>query len=378
LEDRVEELKEADRQKNEFVALLAHELRNPLAPISNSVEILRSFGIDDPKLQTSLDIINREVRQMARMLEDLLDVSRLTRNRLNLRRQPLTLGQIIGDAVEACQPAMDEKQHELQVDLPGEDLWIEADQVRLEQVFSNLLLNAAKYTSPRGRIRIAAERQGDHVLVSVSDNGIGMSPNLLRRVFEMFAQGERNMDSGGLGIGLTLVKSLVELHGGAIKAHSEGRNRGSVFSVRLPLMSEIPATAEQEPRSKAAPAPAPKKFLVVDDNRMQSTSLSMLLELSGHEVKVAHDGPSALAILQDFVPDIALIDVGLPDGMSGHDLAREIRAQQRFAKTVLIAQTGWGRDEDRDRSRAAGFDHHLVKPIDHDQLQRIIDGGVGN
>jgi len=308
------------------------------------------------------------------MLEDLLDVSRLTRNRLNLRRQPLTLGQIVRDAVQASQPSMEEKHHKLQVDLPGEDLWIDADRVRLEQVFSNLLLNAAKYTPEGGRVRLAAERDGDQVLVSVSDNGIGMPANLLRRVFEMFAQGDRNVDSGGLGIGLTLVKSLVELHGGTIEAHSEGRSRGSIFSVRLPLMAEAPADTDLQPRSKTAPAQERKKFLVVDDNQMQSTSLSMLLELSGHEVKVAHDGPGALAILKDFVPDIALIDLGLPNGMSGHDLAREIRAQPRFADTVLVCQTGWGREEDREHSRAAGFNYHLVKPIDHDQLQRIIDG----
>ena len=237
-----------------------------------------------------------------------------------------------------------------------------------------MLINAAKYTPSGGRIRMAAERQGDQALVSVSDNGVGMTRPLLRRVFDMFAQGERSMDGGGLGIGLTLVKSLVELHGGSIEAHSEGKNRGSVFSVRLPLMLQAPAQREPESEVKTGTVKKPKSFLVVDDNEMQAKTLSMLLELGGHQVKIAHDGPSALAILKDFVPDVALVDLGLPEGMNGHDLARQIRAQPRFDKTILVAQTGWGRNEDRERSRTAGFDFHLVKPIDHGQLQRIIDG----
>jgi two-component system, chemotaxis family, CheB/CheR fusion protein len=375
LQDRIEELKEADRQKNEFVALLAHELRNPLAPISNAVEILR-MGTADAGLQnTSLNIIGREVQQMARMLEDLLDVSRLTRHRLDLRKQPLKLATIMQEAIEASQPYLDEKNHQLDVDLAGDDLWVEADRVRLSQVFSNLLINAAKYTNQGGDIRITTQREKDHVCVSVSDNGIGMSRGLLRRVFEMFSQGERATDSGGLGIGLTLVKSLVELHGGTVQAHSEGVNRGSVFSVRLPLMAQPEEEEEEEEEEEAKVKPqGRKKLLVVDDNKTQATSLCLLLEFSGHEVKTAHDGQSALALLADFVPDYALIDIGLPRGMSGYDVARRIREQPRFDRTVLIAQTGWGREEDREQSSAAGFDYHLVKPIDHDRLHRIIDG----
>ena len=376
LEDRVAELKEADRQKNEFVALLAHEMRNPLAPISNAVEILRSFSNAEPKFQTSLNIIGREVQQMARMLEDLLDVSRLTRNRLALRKQPLELTQIIGEAIETSQPYLDEKHHRLQVDLPDDPLWVEADRARLEQVFSNLLINAAKFTREGGAIRIAAEREQGQVVVSVSDDGVGMSNELLRRAFEMFSQGERTTEGGGLGIGLTLVKNLVDLHGGSVQAHSEGINRGSVFIVRLPLMTQAPLPAEAQAQAEAEPRPAQehKKLLIVDDNKMQATSLSMLMELDGHEVKTANDGPEALAVLADFVPDYAIIDIGLPHGMSGYDVARQIREQPRFAKAVLIAQTGWGRDEDRERSRAAGFDYHLVKPIDHERLHRILDG----
>ncbi len=263
----------------------------------------------------------------------------------------------------------------MQVALPADDLWVEADRVRLSQVFSNLLINAAKFTNPGGDIRIAAQLENNQVCVSVSDNGVGMSKALLRRVFEMFSQGERATDSGGLGIGLTLVKSLVELHGGSVQAHSEGVNRGSVFSVRLPLMAQAPQEESKvDAQAKPGATQARKKLLVVDDNKMQATSLCLLLEFSGHEVKTAADGPSALALLADFVPDFALIDLGLPRGMSGHDVARQIRAQPRFDKTILIAQTGWGRDEDREQSSAAGFDYHLVKPIDHDRLQRIIDG----
>ena len=255
------------------------------------------------------------------------------------------------------------KHHHLQVDLPDDPLWVEADRARLEQVFSNLLINAAKFTHEGGAIRIAAEREQSEVVVSVSDNGVGMSKELLRRAFEMFTQGERTTEGGGLGIGLTLVKSLVDLHGGSVQAHSEGINRGSVFIVRLPLMTQA-AAAERQAQAEAKPGPAQehKKLLIVDDNKMQATSLSMLLEFDGHEVKTANDGPGALAVLADFVPDYALIDLGLPHGMSGHDVARQIREQPRFDKTILIAQTGWGRDEDRERSRAAGFDYHLVKP----------------
>ena len=377
LEDRVAELKEADRQKNEFVALLAHEMRNPLAPISNAVEILRNFSNAEPRFQTSLNIIGREVQQMARMLEDLLDVSRLTRNRLSLRKQPLELAKIIREAIETSQPYIDEKHHRLQIDLPDDPLWVEADRARLEQVFSNLLINAAKFTREEGSIRIAAEREQSQVVVSVSDDGVGMSNELLRRAFEMFSQGERTTEGGGLGIGLTLVKNLVDLHGGSVQAHSEGVNRGSVFIVRLPLMTQAPLQAAQ-PETEPGPAQERKKLLIVDDNRMQATSLSMLLELDGHEVKTANDGPEALAVLADFVPDYALIDIGLPHGVSGYDVARQIREQPRFARTVLIAQTGWGRDEDRERSRDAGFDYHLVKPIDHDRLHRIIDGKEPN
>ena len=248
LEDRVAELKEADRQKNEFVALLAHEMRNPLAPISNAVEILRNFSNAEPKFQTSLNIIGREVQQMARMLEDLLDVSRLTRNRLALRKQPLELTKIIGEAIETSQPYLDEKHHRLQVDLADDPLWVEADRARLEQVFSNLLINAAKFTREGGAIRIAAEREQGEVVVSVSDDGVGMSNELLRRAFEMFSQGERTTEGGGLGIGLTLVKNLVDLHGGSIQAHSEGINRGSVFIVRLPLMTQAPLPATSASR----------------------------------------------------------------------------------------------------------------------------------
>ena len=380
LQDRVAELKEADRQKNEFVALLAHEMRNPLAPISNAVEILRNLSNAEPRFQTSLNIIGREVQQMARMLEDLLDVSRLTRNRLALRKQPLDLTKIIGEAIETGQPYLDEKQHRLQVDLPDAPLWVEADRARLEQVFSNLLINAAKFTHEVGSIRIAAEREKSDVVVSVSDDGVGMSNQLLRRAFEMFSQGERTTEGGGLGIGLTLVKNLVDLHGGSVQAHSEGINRGSVFIVRLPLMTQAPLPVEDQALADAEPRPAQehKKILIVDDNKMQATSLSMLMELDGHEVKAANDGPGALSLLMDFVPDYAIIDIGLPHGMSGYDVARQIREQPRFAKTVLVAQTGWGRDEDRERSRAAGFDYHLVKPIDHERLHRIIEGKEAN
>ncbi|MGZ8453961.1 MAG: chemotaxis protein CheB [Candidatus Binatia bacterium] len=373
LEERIEELKVADRQKNEFVALLAHELRNPLAPISNAVAILRHYSAADPRQTTPLNIIGREVQQMGRMLEDLLDVSRLTRQRLELRKQPLEIASLIHAAIETSQPYLDEKNHQLAIALPGEALWVEADRARLEQVFANLLINAAKFTRAGGSICVAAARENDQVAVSVTDNGVGMSNELLRRAFEMFSQGESTTEGGGLGVGLTLVKSLVNLHGGDVQAQSEGINRGSVFVVRLPLM-RAPQEAKAQPEATPPTARERKKLLIVDDNKLQASSLSTLLELDGHDVKTANDGPGALALLADFVPDYALIDIGLPRGVSGYDVARQMREQPRFNNTILIAQTGWGGDEDRERARAAGFDYHLVKPIDHERLQRILDG----
>ena len=250
---------------------------------------------------------------------------------------------------------------------------MQADPARLRQVFSNLLINAAKYTEPGGQLCLEAERQGNLVAVHVKDNGIGMSADFLGRAFDMFIQGEHS-EGGGLGIGLTLVKNLVELHGGSVEAHSDGANRGSEFIVRLPLVSDAQLPADNAMPAAPARTQGGKRILVVDDNSIQATSLSMLMQYSGHDVKTALDGPSALAVLADFVPDVALIDIGLGGTMSGLDLARQMRAQQRFDKTVLIAQTGWGRNEDRERSRAAGFDHHVVKPIDHNRLQRIIAG----
>jgi two-component system, chemotaxis family, CheB/CheR fusion protein len=428
--EAVDELKEADRQKNEFLALLAHELRNPLAPISNALEILRAFGDHDSKLQTSRDIISHELQHMSRMLEDLLDLSRLTRDRLTLRKTTLKLADAFDDAVTTSRPFFEAKKHQLKTQLPNEDLWLEADRVRLCQIISNLLINAAKYSGEGGQIELAArvEESGEtkdspspfpsppeggegknisaisydrtpvlpspipmgegrvraesdqskiqnrkskiEVAISIKDNGIGMTKELLGRIFEMFTQGEPGGSEGGLGIGLTLVKSLVRLHGGSIEARSEGPNQGSEFVVRLPVIAAPQQTLV--PEAKLVREYRPHSILVVDDNEMQLTTLRILLESYGHQVRTATRGESAVAQLEQFIPDIALIDLGLPRGMSGYDLARYMRGDPRFAHTVLIAQTGWGRDQDRAESRAAGFDHHLVKPLDHEQLQSLI------
>jgi len=562
LRDYAFELKDADRRKDEFLATLAHELRNPLAPIRNAVELLKRPDLTAENFSIARHITESQLNHMVRLVDDLLDISRISSGKIGLRKERVTLKSIVDQALQTSQPHVQAAGHRVSLSLPPSAVYLHGDPVRLAQVLSNLINNACKYSENNGRIEIVASlepesasdewqvasdateteksdegatlpgaeglaevhgsrgtmlrryqkisqprtvwtgqsnspsgrvdtsehRRGPgstthegvsklsergagiadgtgnapvaeptsrpslsadsgvalgglrrdqpnadgsstsaaseivtskaevasdesrvaskgevaidapahhssltthhspdhspltthHLLISVKDTGIGIAAEHLARIFELFSQIGTALDrsQGGLGIGLALVRGLVELHGGSVEARSEGLGKGSVFIVRLP----IPPSVEEEWVEHSGDdgflniAAAGKRILVVDDNRVQAKSLGILLEYGGHEVKIAHDGPSALAILDGFVPDIALIDVGLPHGMTGHDLARQIRAQQRFDKAVLIAQTGWGRDEDRERSRAAGFDHHIVKPIDHDQLQRIIDG----
>ncbi|HET7008284.1 MAG TPA: ATP-binding protein, partial [Candidatus Binatia bacterium] len=328
--------------------------------------------------QIARQITESQLNHMVRLIDDLLDISRISSGKIELKKERVALKSIVDQALQTCQPHVDAAGHRVSVALPPGTVYLEGDPVRLAQVLSNLVNNACKYSENNGRIEITATVESENTLrLSVKDTGIGIAAEHLPRIFELFSQVGAVLDrsQGGLGIGLALVRGLVELHGGSIEARSQGAGTGSEFIVRLPIVAvreeELiePSANEISPSSAAT-----KRILVVDDNRVQTKSLGLLLKYNGHEVKVAFDGPSALAILEDFVPDIALIDVGLPHGMSGHDLARHIRAQQRFDKTILIAQTGWGRDEDRERSQAAGFNYHIVKPIDHDQLQRIIDG----
>jgi PAS domain S-box-containing protein len=375
LQERVQELKDADQRKDEFLAILAHELRNPLAPIRNAVEYLRIKGPHDPELEWFRDVIDRQVAQMARLMDDLLDVSRITRKKLTLRKERVCLEKVLSDSIETSRPLF-EGRIELTTNLPADPLWLDADPTRLSQVFSNLLNNAAKYTGDRGQIHVNAAREDGAAVVTVQDTGVGISDDLLPKMFDMFVQGDRaHLTQGGLGLGLTLAREIVQIHGGSIEAKSAGHDQGSEFIVRLPLADRIPEgnnnSAELGSEIPAA-ASRSKNILVVEDNKNQAESLARLLTLMGHTVRTADDGRSALEALTEFVPNVALIDVGLPD-MSGYEVAQRIRARREYRHTTLVAQTGWGRHEDLLRARKAGFDHHLVKPIDHELLRRILN-----
>jgi signal transduction histidine kinase/DNA-binding response OmpR family regulator len=365
------EIQEANRGKDEFLAMLAHELRNPLAPVLHSLHVLR-LGGEPRAVELARDMIERQVRHMTRLIDDLLDVSRITRGKIRLQKRTVELAEVVGRAVDSSRPLIESRDHHLDVTLPHAPVHLVADPTRLEQVFANLLNNAAKYTEPGGLIRLSAECRGREAVVRVRDTGIGIPPQLLPRVFELFMQAHQNLDraQGGLGIGLTLVRTLVEMHGGRVEAHSAGPGNGSEFAVHLPLPEEVPEpVAEANPAGP--PALAPLRVLVVDDNRDAAESLAMLLRLDGHEVRLAHDGPAALDAAGDFRPEVVLLDIGLP-GMSGHDVARRLHGGHGGAPPLLVAMTGYGQEEDRRRSREAGFDHHLVKPVDPQVLRQLL------
>jgi PAS domain S-box-containing protein len=365
-------LKEADRRKDEFLATLAHELRTPLAPIHNALQILRLAGRDGAVAHSAYDMMDRQVNHMVRLVDDLMEVSRITRGKLELRRERADLAAVVGSAVETTRPLIDAAGHLLTIDLGGEPLALDADPVRLAQVFSNLLNNAAKYTGNGGQITLRAQRRGADVVVSVRDNGAGIPPAVLAHVFDPFVQGERSYSrsQGGLGIGLTLVRSIVALHGGSIEARSAGLGQGSEFIVRLPLLPADAAGSTVEP-SRPASRIAGQRILVVDDNIDAAESLGALLRCLGAEVMIVHDGPAALEVLQTQKPATVVLDIGMP-GMDGYELARRVRATPLGTDLTLIALTGWGNDEDRRRSREAGIDHHLVKPVDLHVLQNLL------
>jgi PAS domain S-box-containing protein len=365
-------LREADRRKDEFLATLAHELRNPLAPIRNSLHILRLAGSSDPAVDRVREMMERQVNHMIRLVDDLMEVSRITRGKIELRREHVELAAIIRSAVETSQPLVASGGHQLALAIPPEPLMLDADPVRLAQVFANLLNNAAKYTPHRGQIWLTVRRENDEVVVSVRDTGIGIAADKLPRVFEMFTQihGTHRNSHSGLGIGLTLVQSLVQMHGGSVSASSGGPGMGSEFVVRLPLATEGLPAEEDEPRERHS-ASLPLRVLVVDDNHDAADSLGVLLTFLGVEVQVVHDGPSALQALTTFRPALVLLDIGMP-GMDGYEVARKIREQPAFRDLMLIALTGWGQEEDRRRSHRAGFDYHLIKPTDLEALQALI------
>jgi two-component system, chemotaxis family, CheB/CheR fusion protein len=373
LRQRVEDLAAADRSKNEFLALLAHELRNPLAPLLNASQVLEAANADDAAVEQARDMMNRQIRNMARLIEDLLDVSRIAGGRIDLRRERVELATVLERAVGLTRHLIEARGQELSMSLPREPVHLDADPVRLEQVFGNLLNNASKFTLKGGHLWVTAELATDGVVVRVRDDGIGMAPETLPRVFDLFAQADRSSDRarGGLGIGLTVVQRLVELHDGNVEAHSAGPGEGSEFVVRLPVLP--PANMEPERHGDAGDrivvntvlsvAVPPRRVLVVDDNVDTAESLALLLRLKGHEVETAHDGPAALERASSFHPEVVLLDIGLP-GLDGYQVASRLRQQSRTAKALLVALTGYGQEEDQHLAREAGFDHHLTKPVD--------------
>ncbi|MBC7855010.1 MAG: response regulator [Pirellulaceae bacterium] len=365
-------LEESDRRKDEFLATLAHELRNPLAPIRNSLHIMRLTG-DSSHSDGVQEMMERQVEHLVRLVDDLMEISRITRGKIELRRESVELSSVVRAALESSMTHIDAAGHQLSVSLPAERLMLNGDAVRLAQVFSNLLNNAAKYTDHGGQIWLTARRDREEVIITVKDTGVGIPAEKLPRVFDLFAQVERNRPQGGLGIGLSLVKRLVTMHGGQVEARSGGRGFGSEFTVRLPLLPVEPASVVHSKGTPYASAPAipPRRILIVDDNKDAADTLGMLLRALGMKIQVVYSADAALLALEAFRPAVILTDLGMP-GMDGYQLARRIRQDAGFHDVKLIALTGWGQPEDRHRSMAAGFDHHLVKPVQFDALQSLL------
>lgn len=369
-----EALRDTDRRKDEFLATLAHELRNPLAPIRNSLEILKMPRVDAGTIQNARAMMERQVQHLVRLVDDLLDVSRVTRGKIELRKERVELANVIARAVETVQPLIAVQGHRLELSLPQESLLLHADPIRLAQVVSNLLTNAAKYSEANGHIWVCASREGHDVVLRVRDAGIGIAPDLLPHIFDLFVQADHTSTKaqGGLGIGLTLAKNLVQLHGGTIHARSDGLAKGSEFVVRMPMLMPRPdSPLETAPLDAVAGLSSGHRLLVVDDNRDAAFSFAMLLRLRGHEVEIAHDGASALALATTFMPHLVFLDLGMP-GMDGYEVARRLRRQPGMQRVVLAALTGWGQQEDRRRTLEAGFDHHVVKPPDAAELERVL------
>lgn len=368
-------LQEADQRKDEFLATLAHELRNPLAPISNSVTILASGRSPKHVRDQALGMMERQVKQMVRLVDDLMDVARITRGKIVLKPERLDVRDILNAAVEISQPLIDQFEHTLKLDLPDKPVWLEADMTRLAQVFSNLLNNAAKYSESGREIRLSAEAADGFVTVRVKDQGLGMTHETLTRIFDMFAQADGSLERahGGLGVGLTLVKALVEMHGGTISASSPGLNAGSEFAVRLPLAegNDTMSTADAPTQTVEAPSKGGLRILIIEDNEALAQTTGWMIEMIGHDYKLAHNGPDAIALSQTYRPNVVMMDIGLP-GMNGYDLCALMKQEPHLKDTVFIAQTGWGQDEHRQRAREAGFDHHLVKPVYLELLQETL------
>ena len=373
LKEAEDALREADRRKDEFLATLAHELRNPLAPLRTAVSILRMVGPKDAQLEGVRDMIERQVNQLVRLVDDLLDLSRVSRGKIALRRERVPLSAVVQHAVETSGPLIEAGKHRLTISDAPETVSVEGDLTRLAQVVSNLLNNAAKYTPEGGHITLSVGAEGGQAVVRVRDTGVGIPADMLPNVFQMFTQVDRTLgrSQGGLGIGLALVRRLVEMHGGTVEVHSEGEGRGSEFAVRLPAAATEKAAAAAEGNGPPTPTGPARRILVVDDNVDAAESLSTLLSLDGHEVRTVHGGPAALEQVRAFCPQVVLLDIGMP-GMDGYETARAVRDLQQGRAVVLVALTGWGQEEDRRRTERAGFDHHFVKPVDYAVVQRLL------
>ena len=370
---RAEALREADQRKDEFLATLAHELRNPLAPIRNALEILRLAGNDPDKSARAREMMQRQVAQMVRLVDDLIDVSRITTGKLAIRKTVVDVRSALRDSIETARPFIDSRRHALEVRLPNDPLPVDGDATRLAQVFSNLLNNAAKYTEPGGRIVLAARQADSEVVVSVKDNGIGLPAEAIPRIFEMFVQVDRSLErsQAGLGVGLTLSRRLVELHDGRIEVVSAGKGQGSEFVVHLPLsysrLDELGARGGRDAHQGRS-----RRVLLADDNEDFVNSLGQLLSSRGHDVRIAYDGAEALAAAREFTPEIAFVDIGMPK-VHGYEVARRMRSEPATARCTLVAVTGWGQENDRARAREAGFDKHLVKPVDPAEIDAILE-----
>jgi signal transduction histidine kinase/ActR/RegA family two-component response regulator len=381
-EAQTRKLAELDTRKNEFLAMLGHELRNPLAPIRNAVKIMKQRGSDDPDMRWARDVIDHQVRQMGHLVDDLLEISRVTSGKVRLHKEPVDVATIVAFAVETSRPGIEAEHHHLSITLPPRPVYVDADSIRMAQVLSNLLGNAAKYTARGGLIRLSALEEGSEVVFRVRDNGIGIPPDMLTRIFDLFTQVDHSLDhsQGGIGLGLSVVRSLVEMHGGSVEARSEGQNRGSEFLVRLPIMTEPQAQREAATHTtlpvrtrRVPPDQSPKRILVVDDNVTSAQSLAMVLKFEGHDVRVAYDGELALETVGSFRPHVVLMDIGLP-GRDGYEVARQLRADPDLSGGIalLVAVTGYAEDDARRSSREAGFDHHLVKPLDPEEVLSLL------
>lgn len=365
-------LEDADRRKDEFLATLAHELRNPLAPIRNGLQILQGAPRGE-QAEKVRGIMERQLSHMVRLIDDLLDMSRISKGKIELRRERVKVQDVVRLAIETSRPQIENAQHTLDIDLPAEPLWIDADMTRIAQALGNLLNNAAKYTPNGGTISLAATQNDGSVSIAVRDNGVGIPKEMLGKVFELFTQVEHAMEHsrGGLGIGLSLSKNLIEMHGGTIEAESAGTGQGSCFTITLPLADSV------APDIPVAATPAqttsPLKVLVVDDNAASAQTTAWMLEALGHKPTIAYDGMQALSAAREVKPDAVLLDIGLPQ-LSGYDVCRMLRQDPLFEKTLIVAQTGWGQERDREKSREAGFDHHLVKPVDLKEFASLLAG----